>query len=85
MRVRIELGGVFGIGATALKFPGFAAHVVDCDTPFLSDTGMRSFLGFTMPLTPGLTVENYIREAITHQIKTELREQLVRVTASVAN
>lgn len=80
MQVRINLDGVFGIGATALPFPGFAAHVVDRDAPFLSDTGFRSFLGFHMPLTPGLSVESYIRAAITHQVKTDLKGRLVRVT-----
>ncbi len=83
MRVQIELDGIFGIGATALQFPGFAAQVVDRDAPFLSDTGFRSFLGFTMPLTPGMTDENYIREAITRQVKIELKGQLVRVSARV--
>lgn len=85
MHVRIELDGVFRIGTTALQFPGFAAHVVDRDAPFLSDTGFRSFLGFTMLLTPDLAVESYIREAIAHQIKTELKGRLVRVSARVAD
>lgn len=79
MQVRIDLDGVFGIGATALPFPGFAAHVVDRAAPFLSDTGFRSFLGFHMPLTPGLSVESYIRTAIAHQIKTDLKGRLVRI------
>lgn len=79
MQVRIDLDGVFGIGATALPFPGFAAHVVDRDAPFLSDTGFRSFLGFHMPLTPVLSVETYVRTAIAHQIKTDLKGRLVRV------
>jgi hypothetical protein len=83
--VGCRLDGVFGIGATALEFPGFTAHVADRDAPFLSDTGFRSFLGFTMPMTPGMTVESYIREAITHQVKTELKGQLGRVKARVAN
>jgi hypothetical protein len=79
MQVRIDLDGVFGIGATALPFPGFAAHVVDRDAPFLSDTGFRSFLGFHMKLTPGLNVESYLRAAIAHQIKADLKGRLVRV------
>ena len=85
MRVRIEVDGVFGIGATALQFPGFAAHVVDRDALFLSDTGFRSFLGFTMPLTPRVIVESYIREAITHRVKTELKRKVLRVRASFAS
>jgi hypothetical protein len=48
-----------------LAFPGFADHVVDRDARFLNDTDLRCFLGFTMPLTPGLPVESFISKAVT--------------------
>ncbi len=49
MRVRVALHGVFGIGSWSGFWPGFAAHAVDWDKPFLSETGYRSFLGIYAP------------------------------------
>jgi hypothetical protein len=65
MRVRIELQGMFGIGSTFCLFPGFYAHAVDRDRPFLSETGFRSFLGVSGQLVPGLTLDEFARADIT--------------------
>ncbi len=45
MRVRIVVEGIFGLGCGSSFWPGFSAHAVDLDKPFLSETGFRSFLG----------------------------------------
>jgi hypothetical protein len=45
MQVRLEIDGMFGIGATFMYWPGLSAHALDRDKPFLSETDYRSFLG----------------------------------------
>src|ERR1035438_5525071 len=42
--VRVTMDGMFGICASMNVWPGFAAHAVEYDKPFLSETGYRSFL-----------------------------------------
>ena len=54
MRVRIELEGMFGIGARFMSWLGLGAHAVDWDKPFLSETGYRSFLGVGGGLRPAI-------------------------------
>ena len=55
MRVRVAMEGMFGIGMSAMHWPGFSAHAVDRSRPFLSETGYRSFLGIHAEIVPGLT------------------------------
>ena len=69
MRVRIELHGMFGIGSTFCLFPGFYAHAVDRDRPFLSETGFRSFLGVSGHLVPGLTPGGIVRAVIASHVR----------------
>lgn len=76
MRVRVEMDGMFGIGSTFCPFPGFCAHAVDRDRPFLSETGFRSFLGISGDLVPGLTPEAFARAAIAHHVERELKGRL---------
>jgi hypothetical protein len=78
-RVRIEMKGMFGIGSTFCTFPGFSAHSVDWDSPFLSNTGYRSFIGISGTLVPGLTTEDFIRETIATHIRKELKGRLLRI------
>ncbi len=76
MRVRIEMHGMFGIGSTSCLFPGFHAHAVDRDRPFLSETGFRTFLGVSGDLVPGLTSEDFARAVIAAYVERELKGRL---------
>jgi hypothetical protein len=71
MHVRIEQDGIFGIGASSMPWPGFSAHIVDRDKPFLSDTGYRSFLGIHAPMVPNMTPDTVAREVIRGLIASE--------------
>ena len=71
MRVRIEIEGMFGIGVGAMFWPGFSAHIVDPDKPFLSDTGYRSFLGIAGAPVAGMTPDTFAREVINAYINSE--------------
>lgn len=70
MRVRIELEGIFGIGCSTDFYPGFAAHIVDKEKPFFSETGYRSFLGVHAEPLANLTPDEYVRQAIVAHITT---------------
>lgn len=76
MRVRVELDGIFGIGCRWGYWPGFAAHGVDFDRPFLSETGYRSFLGIyadpQADVTPDAFIAAVIRSHVAHDLKGRL-------------
>ena len=55
MPVRIEQDGMFGVGAMHMTWPGFSAHAVDYQKPFISETGFRSFIGCHADMLPGIT------------------------------
>lgn len=78
MRARIEMEGLFGIGAGSMTWLGFSAHAVDRDRPFLSETGYRSFLGVGGALAPGHTPESFcgaiVEAYVARQLKGHLRE-----------
>ncbi|MCC6946413.1 MAG: hypothetical protein IT539_01465 [Bradyrhizobiaceae bacterium] len=76
MRVRIEMGGLFGIGASFSPCIGFTAHAVDWAKPFLSETGYRSFLGASAGLLPGWTPEESCRAVIAAYVRRELKGRL---------
>lgn len=76
MRVRIEMDGVFGIGATFCPWPGFSAHAVDWDRPFLSETGYRSFLGIHADVVPGLTPATFAAMVVGRYVEQGLRGKL---------
>lgn len=61
MRVRIDMDGMFGIGARYMPWVNFSARAVDWDKPFLSETGYRSFMGLYAELVPGLTPDTFAR------------------------
>ena len=71
MRVRIELDGVFGIGSSVGFWPGFSAHVVNRDAPFLSETGYRSFLGLRATPMPGMMPDAFVTQVIARHIADE--------------
>lgn len=76
MRVRIEMDGIFGIGASHMSWLGFSAHAVDLDKPFLSDTGYRSFLGVGGTLVAGFTTDLFAADIINAHVAGELKGRL---------
>lgn len=81
MQVRIEIDGLFGIGARSMPWPGFSAHVVERDRPFLSETGYRSFLGIQAEPTSGLTPDTFAEAVIRNHVRHALRGRLLAVKA----
>ncbi|MBI1308955.1 MAG: hypothetical protein GC129_03710 [Proteobacteria bacterium] len=79
MRVRITIDGMFGIGACYCRWPGFGAHAVEYDKPFLSETGFRSFLGIHADLPPGQTPETFAAFIVQTYVKRELKGRLVAI------
>jgi len=79
MRVAVEMDGLFGIGARFMVWPGFAAHALDWDKPFLSETGYRSFLGVGGALEPGLTPCGFAERMIAAYVKKALKGKLVLI------
>lgn len=73
MRVRIDMDGLFGIGAQFSPWINFGAHAVDWDKAFLSETGYRSFTRLHSALVPGLTPDTFAAEAISDYVKTSLK------------
>lgn len=78
MRVRIDMDGLFGI-AWHSSWLGFAAHAVNWDAPFLSETGYRSFLGVGGPLRPGHTPETFAAAMIAAHVRVELKGKLRKI------
>lgn len=79
MRVRIELDGLFGIASSVAFWPGFAAHAVDLDRPFISETGYRSFLGIYAEPVPDLTPDAFTAKVIAAHIERELKGRLAPI------
>ncbi|WPZ34531.1 hypothetical protein T8K17_00015 [Thalassobaculum sp. OXR-137] len=79
MQVRVELDGMFGIGSTAMFWPGFATRAVDFEAPFLSDTGYRSFLGVAADPMPGITPEGFVSAVIGAYVRRELAGKLKEI------
>ena len=76
MRVRVEINGVFGIGSRFGYWPGFSAHAVELDKPFLSETGYRSFLSVHATAQPGITPDMFAADLMASHIIQELRGRL---------
>jgi len=79
VRVRVELDGMFGIGCGFCFWPGFAAHAVDHDRPFISETGYRSFLGIHAEPVAGLAPDAFAAKVIAAHITRELKGRLVAI------
>lgn len=75
----VEMGGMFGIGATAMPYLGFSVRAAEASKPFLSSTGYRSFLGCTVEPEQGMTPEGFVRRVIDTYIERELRGKLVPI------
>ena len=79
MRVGIALDGIFGLTWNVYHWPGFGAHAVDWDKPFLSETGFRSFIAINAPLQPGYTPDRFAHEIIAAMIARENKGKLVAI------
>jgi hypothetical protein len=79
MRVRIEMDGMFGIGAAYMSWPGFSAHAVEYGKPFLSETGYRSFLGLHGELLAGETPDAFTFRAVSSHVARELKGRLLTI------
>jgi hypothetical protein len=82
MRVRIEQEGMYGIGAFMSPTPGFSAHAVDYDKPFLSETGYQSFAGFRSEPEPGMTPDVLAAETIRAKIQRDSKGKLRKIERS---
>jgi hypothetical protein len=82
MPVRIEQDGIFGVGASHMTWPGFAARAVDYQKPFLSDTGYRSFVGCHADMVPGTTPDVLAREMIQAYVAHECKGKLRKIERS---
>ncbi|TLP43441.1 hypothetical protein FDK21_17985 [Cohaesibacter sp. CAU 1516] len=79
MTLNVSMGGIFGIGATAMPYLGFSVRATDQDKPFLSSTGYRSFLGVSIPPEPHMDVEAFVRRVVEIHVKNELNNRLVSI------
>lgn len=79
MKVRIELDGLYGIGASYSPWMNFAAHAVEKDKPFLSETGFRSFLGIHADPVPGMTPDAFAIGVIEAYVDRQLKGKLVGI------
>jgi hypothetical protein len=73
-QVRIEMDGMFGIGA--MPIPGFSAHVVEPNKPFISETGYRSFIGYQPDIPTDTTPDAYAKNLIQHYLDKECKGKL---------
>ncbi|WP_299587710.1 hypothetical protein [uncultured Tateyamaria sp.] len=76
---RVDMSGMFGIGATAMPYVGFSVRATDHTKPFLSETGYRSFLGCSVPPEPRMTPEGFVKRVIEAYVANELNGQLRQV------
>lgn len=82
MKVRIEQDGLFGIGAFMSPVPGFSAHAIDYDKPFLSETGYRSFIGYRPDIVSGMTPATMAAEVIKGYIAGECKGKTRKIGSS---
>jgi len=79
MKVCIKLEGLLGIGASVMFWPGFAAHAVDFERPFLSETGYRSFLGIAAEPYACVLPQEFAEKVIAAYVRTELKGKLAPI------
>ena len=77
--IRIEMDGLFGIGAASSYWLGFGAYAVDSTRPFISQTGYRSFLGVHAAPAAGFTPDAFVQEVIAAYLAKECKGRLVTI------
>ncbi|MEM6900051.1 MAG: hypothetical protein AAF583_09805 [Pseudomonadota bacterium] len=76
---QVTMGGMFGIGATAMPYLGFSVRAVDDTKPFLSNTGYRSFLGCSVPPELGMTPDGFVARVLEAYVSDVLCGKLMAV------
>jgi|APEBP8051073178_1049388.scaffolds.fasta_scaffold12662_2 hypothetical protein len=84
MRVRIEMDGLFGIGATHMSWLSFSAHAIEQSRPFLSDTGYRSFMGVGGALRSGYTPDAFAASIVEAFVERDLKGRLKKIVPITA-
>lgn len=79
MAFRVEMNGMFGIGATAMPYLGFSVRAIDLAKPFLSETGYRSFLGVSVAPETGMTTADFVCRVVELHVENELKGQLLNI------
>ncbi|MCC8429883.1 hypothetical protein LJ725_12960 [Reyranella aquatilis] len=79
MRVRIEMDGLFGIGATHMSWLSFSAHAIEQSRPFLSDTGYRSFMGVGGALRAGFTPDIFAASIVEAFVERDMKGRLKKI------
>lgn len=79
MRIWIEMDGLFGICSSHCYWPGFSAHAVDWDRPFLSPTGYRSYLGIYAEPQAGVSPASFAQGICARHIAKELRGKALAI------
>ena len=79
MALKVEMNGMFGIGATAMPYLGFSVRAVYCTKPFLSETGYRSFLGVSVEPALGMTAADFVCRVVELHVASELKGNLLGV------
>lgn len=77
---RIAFHSMFGICASAMPYLGFEARAKEGARRFISGTGYRSFLGYSIPPEPGLTPADFVECVITSYVEDQLSGTLVPVS-----
>lgn len=67
--MRITTEGMIGLGSSFVRWPWFEAHAVEYARPFLLETGFKSFCPCLLPLTPGITPDDYVRRMVSARIE----------------
>jgi hypothetical protein len=73
IKVRIEQDGMLGIGSMSMFWPSFAAHAVDYEKPFLSETGYRSFMGPRVEVMTGIAPDQFATEVMKSYLAGECK------------
>lgn len=81
MTVRIAMEGVFGIGARTMFWPGFSAHAVEFNRPFLRETGYRSFLGIAAEPSPSILPQEFAEKVVSAYVQNQLKGKPVPIAA----
>lgn len=77
---RIAFHGMFGTGARYMPYLGFEARAKEGSRHFVSETGYRSFLGYSIPPEPGLTPADFVERVITSHVEDQLNGTLVPIS-----
>ena len=64
---------MLGIGTMAMFWPSFAAHEVDYDKPFISETGYRSFMGPRVEVMKGIAPDEFASKVLRPYVVGEYK------------